>query len=293
MKARRRTWPGPLQDDAEKRLKKSRLIAALALAMLVGAIPPVLAQFIPGPVPGSTSKRPVFPPRFPTHKVDPAAVERGKALFTSNGCSFCHGADAAGGDGGPSLRRSGVVLRDQQGESIGKIVKNGVPGTAMAAFKLTDAQIADVAQFLHSFVIGGTGTTHRPKTIVVGDASAGRSYFQAHCARCHSPSGDLAGFAAKFPDPVDLQQAWLAPDAKSPPRATIRLADGSRVSGQLTRLDEFSVAVATPQGERSFAREGGEPKIHIDYPLQYHSDMLRFLTDTEIHDVTAYLVTLK
>ena len=40
---------------------------------------------------------------------DPAAIERGKALYGVN-CQFCHGADTRGGDSGPSLLRSGLVL---------------------------------------------------------------------------------------------------------------------------------------------------------------------------------------
>src|SRR5262249_49414976 len=62
-----------------------------------------------------------YPVRAPG---DPAAIERGRATFSTN-CAFCHGADARGAAGGPSLLRSSVVLDDQNGELIGPVVQNG------------------------------------------------------------------------------------------------------------------------------------------------------------------------
>jgi cytochrome c oxidase cbb3-type subunit 3 len=270
---------------------KNKILAAGGMAALaaVGIIAAAQAQ-----APDTAAARAARPPNFPVRTVDPAAAERGKALFVGNSCSFCHGADARGGDGGPSLMRSTVVLSDQKGEKISAIVKHGVPGTAMPAFQLSDAQIADIAEFLHSFRLGnGTASTQRPKSIVVGAADAGKAYFQTNCATCHSVTGDLAGVASKYPDPVTLQQGWLGPKATKPTVATVALADGSRVSGRLTKIDEFSVTVTTPDGERVIPRDGEKPKVEISNPLARHVAMLGRYTDKDIHDVTAYLVTLK
>jgi cytochrome c oxidase cbb3-type subunit 3 len=250
---------------------KNKILAAGGMAALaaVGIIAAAQAQ-----APDTAAARAARPPNFPVRTVDPAAAERGKALFVGNSCSFCHGADARGGDGGPSLMRSTVVLSDQKGEKISAIVKHGVPGTAMPAFQLSDAQIADIAEFLHSFRLGnGTASTQRPKSIVVGAADAGKAYFQTNCATCHSVTGDLAGVASKYPDPVTLQQGWLGPKA--------------------TKIDEFSVTVTTPDGERVIPRDGEKPKVEISNPLARHVAMLGRYTDKDIHDVTAYLVTLK
>ena len=117
-----------------------------------------------------------FPPRPPA---DPAAVERGKTQYGVH-CSFCHGADTRGGDGGPSLLRSPIVLDDQRGELIAPVVRNGRLDRGMPKFALTDDQIVDVAAFIHSFRAAGYDQSRqRPPNIVVGDAKAGEAFFRA------------------------------------------------------------------------------------------------------------------
>src|SRR5215467_5447111 len=131
---------------------------------------------------------------------DAAAVERGKALYGVN-CTFCHGADARGGDGGgPNLLRSQIVLDDQRGELVAPVVQNGRVESGMPKFPtLTAAQVADLSAFLHSIPVGSrTGASSI--NIVVGDSNAGELYFRAHCASCHSAQGDLKGIASKIAD---------------------------------------------------------------------------------------------
>src|SRR5213080_417200 len=98
-----------------------------------------------------TSPRNAYPDR-PTG--DPAAIERGRALYSVN-CTFCHGADIRGGDSGPSLLRSATVLDDQNGELIAPVVQNGRADRGMPKFSFTDAQTQDVIAFLHSFTAAG------------------------------------------------------------------------------------------------------------------------------------------
>jgi mono/diheme cytochrome c family protein len=261
-------------------------------AALIGVLAACAAASTSGaqPQPGA----PPRPPNFPQRTVDTAAAERGRALYVNNGCSFCHGADIRGGDGGPSLQRSPIVLNDQKGERIGAIVKNGVKGTAMPAFQLSDAQIADIAEFLHSFgVSNGGGIAKPPASILVGSAAAGRAYFDRACPGCHSVTGDLAHLAAKYPDPLTLQQAWVAPKATRPVTATVTMADGAKLDGRATRIDEFSITLALADGERTVRREGDRPRVELHDPLQGHAELLRRYADKDIHDVTAYLVTLK
>src|SRR5262245_44562621 len=92
-----------------------------------------------------------YPNRAPG---DPVAIERGRSTYSAN-CAFCHGADARGGDGGPSLLRSSVVLDDQNGELIGPVVQNGRTDRGMPRFGMTNDQIADIATFLHTFRVAG------------------------------------------------------------------------------------------------------------------------------------------
>src|SRR5688500_8657666 len=123
---------------------------------------------------------PAYPPRPPA---DPVILARGKALYSVN-CTFCHGAEARGGDGGgPNLLRSTTVLEDRNGELLAPLIKAG-RGT-MPAIALTDAQVADVAAFLHGFEVSGTSRTVRtPISIVVGNAARGQAYVKARCASC-------------------------------------------------------------------------------------------------------------
>ena len=137
-----------------------------------------------------------YPARQP---VDSAILERGKALYSVH-CAFCHGADARGGDGGgPNLLRSQLVLSDQKGELIGDVVRNGRPANGMPPIALTQPQIADIADFVHSFSVGGDDAARNvPVTVVVGNATNGAAAFQARCAGCHSTNGDLKGIGARF-----------------------------------------------------------------------------------------------
>jgi cytochrome c oxidase cbb3-type subunit 3 len=234
---------------------------------------------------------------------DPAAIERGKGLYSVN-CQFCHGADTRGGDGGPSLLRSALVLADDHGELMAPVVRSGRPG--MPKFTLTDEQIADVAAFVHTFRAAGYDESRmKPPSILVGDAKAGEAYFASKCASCHSPTGDLRGLATRIPDPRMLQQTWLMPGTgvgrgASPvvrvpaTTVTVTLPSGERVEGKLDRLDDFIVSLTTADGtRRSFRTEGNTPKVDIHDPLQPHRDLWRTYSDTDIHNVTAFLVTLK
>jgi len=251
----------------------------------------------PRPAPQRRMDYPTRPPG------DPAAIERGKSLYSVN-CQFCHGADTRGGDGGPSLLRSSIVLADQHGELIAPVLRAGRPG--MPKFNFTDAQVADVAAFVHTFRAAGYDESRiKPASIVVGDAKAGAAYFNAKCGSCHSAAGDLRGLATKIADPRLLQQTWLMPGSgagrgESPPIAvapvtvTVTLPSGEKINGRLDRIDDFTVALTEENGtRRSFRTTGDTPKVELHDPLQPHRDLLRVYTDADIHNVTAFLVTLK
>jgi mono/diheme cytochrome c family protein len=241
---------------------------------------------------------------FPQHAPsDPAIVERGKAVYGVN-CSFCHGSDARGGEGGPNLIRAEIVLNDQNGELISPVVKNGRPDAGMPKLDLSAAQISDIAAFLHSFRVNGRDAArNRPPSILVGDAKAGEEYFRGKCASCHSATGDLKGIGARIADPKSLQQMWLSPGGGRgmaaaanlrPTTVTITLAPGQKVEGRLVRLDDFTVTLADSEGNsRSFRRSGDTPKVEVHDPLEPHRQLLPVYTDKNIHDITAYLATLK
>ncbi|HXR74378.1 MAG TPA: c-type cytochrome [Bryobacteraceae bacterium] len=243
---------------------------------------------------------------------DPAQIARGKTLFGVN-CRSCHGADLRGGDmGGPNLLRSQVALRDLNGELIVPIIQGSRQQMGMPAIPISPDDAKAVAAYVRSVIetIGSQGKPPdegRPApSILVGNASEGKSYFEVKCASCHSATGDLQGIASKIPDPKMLQTAWVAggerrgrgeddpKDSARIPKATITLASGESVEGSLVRIDDFLVTVELVDGtQRTFRRNGDVPKVVIQDPMKTHTDMLSQYTDKDIHDVTAYLVTLK
>jgi len=275
---------------------------------------PIHAQ---SPEPGGAARGKTGPagrgsPNFPARSAgDPMAIARGRTLYDTN-CSFCHGEDARGGaEGGPNLIRSDYLLRDQNGEVLATIVQNGIPGTAMPKFTLSTTDLSDIAAFIHNFGISSRDPGRlRPPSIVVGDPKRGQAYFQAKCASCHAVTGDLKGIGSRIDDPRILQQTWIMPlvyggrggggtvasaALKVPPvTVTVTQADGRKVEGRLGRVDDFMVTLTEADGtSRSFRRNGAVPKVEVHDPMQPHKDLLRKYTDKDIHDVTAYLVTIK
>ena len=238
----------------------------------------------------------------------PEKVARGKALFQVN-CAFCHGADALGGSVGPNLRENQIVTDDKDGELLAPIIHGARADRGMPAIQMTQPDVSNIAAFLHSFTIGERERPAKPIDIVVGNASEGKITFERKCGSCHSVTRDLAGIASKLPNARDLQQAWLLPGgprrvAPGRPRGpglqvppvtvTITPPSGEKIAGTLERIDDFYVGLRTPQGDfRSFARHGDEPKVEIHDPVARHRALLGTYTDQEIHDITAYLVTIK
>src|SRR5262245_1425464 len=274
---------------------KEKIVPALPA---VAAVPILIGQITLRP----GAQRRDYPPRPPG---DPAAIERGRALYSVN-CTFCHGADTRGGDGGPSLLRAAIVLDDQNGELIAPVVKNGRADRGMPKFSFTDAQLQDIVAFIHSFTAAGYDASRlKPPSIVVGDARAGEAYFGRTCGSCHSVTGDLRGYASRFADEKALQQTWMMPGSGGrgaapvklnvpPTTVTVTLPSGEKVEGALDRLDDFVVSLTQRDGtHRSFRTSGDTPKVEVHDPLQPHRQLLPKYSDSDIHNVTAYLATLK
>lgn len=240
---------------------------------------------------------------------NPEAVKRGKNLFVSN-CGFCHGTDARGGATGPNLVRSVLVLHDAgTAKEIMPVVHNGRQGKGMPAFpQLTDAQIKDIAAFLlERTQAAANRMDYKILNIVTGNPKEGEQYFTAHCASCHSATGDLAHIASKF-DPTALQGRFLypqtahwpgmpgpPPDPRAEKTVTVTLGNGQTYEGVLTHLDDFNVALTTSNGEHHSWNFDDEKDLHMQVhdPLQGHVDLLRQYTDADMHNVLAYLETLK
>jgi cytochrome c oxidase cbb3-type subunit 3 len=224
-----------------------------------------------------------------------------------------------------NLLRSALVLSDQNGELILPVVKEGRqrPGMpVMPPIPLPDDDVKAIAAYIHSVAATMAGQGGPPPgppvelNIVVGDAAAGQKYFAANCASCHSPTGDLQRLASRYPSPMQLQNTWVAgvpspgggrgrpggppAGAAEPPRVpkpvtvVVTTADGQRYEGRLDRIDDFIVSLTQADGTpKTFRRNGDVPRVQITDPLEAHKKMLVKYTDKDMHDVTAYLVTLK
>jgi len=240
-------------------------------------------------------------------------IARGQGIYGVN-CRICHGTDLRGGEmGGVNLLRSQLVLNDQKGELILPVVKNGRLNPNMPPMPpfpgLPDDDVRALAEYIHSVAATMRGQGNPPPgsepvvlNVVVGDAAAGQKYFAARCSSCHSPTADLQGLATRITDPMMLQVTWVAGGrggrggggGSKPVMATVTMASGQKIQGALERIDDFIVVVREGDGPpRTIRRDGDVPKVEINDPLDGHRQLLTSYTDKDIHDVTAYLVTLK
>lgn len=225
-------------------------------------------------------------------------VKRGQQQFSQT-CSFCHGADANGGAEGPSLVLSSVVRHDQHGESIGQVIREGRPSKGMPSFPLSDSQISDIVAFLHARVTAsdirsaGKNGSYSLQQLLTGNAAAGKAFFEGSggCTGCHSPAGDLAGIAKRYA-PVELQARFLYPENAARETVTVSLPSGKTVEGVLLHLDAFTISLQDPDGWYH-SWPVSSVKFAVHDPLSAHKKLLDKYTNKEMHDVFAYLETLK
>jgi len=227
-------------------------------------------------------------------------VEQGAALFRQD-CSFCHGRDATGGESGPDLTRSKLVAADVNGEKISPVVRSGVPDKGMPAFDRTDQQIATLVAFIHTqqavLAEGGRkGAGGRkgvdPEDLQTGNLAAGKEYFESAggCVGCHSPTGDLAGVASRYKG-LELEERMLYPH-RVESKVTVTLASGQETTGTLEYLDEFTVGLTNADGAYQSWRTR-DVKYKVDAPVEAHAELFSKYTDDDIHNLMAYLQTLK
>ncbi len=282
--------------------------AALVAASITIAQGPPTANGVK-PLPGGKGA-PRDPAASPASRPRPATVnqqsysadeiKKGEQRFGAQ-CGFCHGRDAAGGEEGPDLTRSDIVAEDNRGDKIRPLLKTGRTDEGMPSFaSLSDADAMAIVAFIHTQKTkldadSGGRRQVDPEDLATGNAKAGLRYFDTACAKCHSATGDLAGIATRYKG-LALMQRMLYPTAGRPapkrPQVTLTLASGEKIVAPLAVEDEWTVSVTDAAGARK-TYEKSAVKYEVNDPMQAHFDQLGKYTDKDMHDVYAYLESLK
>ena len=248
---------------------------------------------------GQASPASVPPPRSPTAQTYPAdQVQAGQRIFTAQ-CGFCHGRDAMGGESGPDLTRAAVVAEDVRGDKLGPLLRTGRVDKGMPAFTLSAADLGAVVAFVHDQKTKAESLTGGRRSVDLadlqtGDPEAGRRYFSGASAKCHSPTGDLAGVARRLQGLPLLQRMLYPTPGREGSKATVTVTpqSGQAVTGRLAYRDEFTIGLTDSNGwYRAWPTR--LVTFVVNDPLQAHVDQLGKYTDGDMHDVLAYLQTLR
>ncbi len=229
-------------------------------------------------------------------QVTPENLAAGAQIYRQN-CAFCHGPQARGAEG-PSLITSDVVLGDDHGEHLATFLKAGRPEKGMPSFAgLPDSQLKDIAEFLHLQVeqVANRGTYH-VLNILVGDAAKGQAYVGDRCMSCHTPA-TFQHIAGRFRSPDQLQRGWIWPtrpaDHSLAITATVKPADGAVLSGRVTQVSDFRITLVDSNNQIHVIERGPGVAVQMKDPLAPHQAMIMTLQDDDMHNVTAYLETLR
>jgi cytochrome c oxidase cbb3-type subunit 3 len=234
-------------------------------------------------------------PQSPTAQTaSPAQIENGQALFVQH-CAFCHGKEADGGETGPDLTRSRLVRADVRGNLIGEVIRNGRPEKGMPPFTLSVQDTSALSAFIHDQKRKADSQHGGRKGVdaadlQTGNVETGKKYFASNCASCHSPTGDLSGVASRY-EGLKLEQRMLYPqDVKS--KVSVTTSSGQTIMGKLAYQDEFTVGLIDDSGQyRSWSTS--EVKYKIDAPVEAHAGLLAKYSDDDIHNLMAFLQTLR
>ncbi len=223
-------------------------------------------------------------------------AEAGGGLFRQN-CAFCHGRDAMGGETGPDLTQSKLVQADVNGDKISPVVREGRIEKKMPAFNFSSQELLSLVAFIHARETAAASQKGKRRGVEVadlqtGNVQAGKAYFNGAggCSKCHSPGGDLSGIATRFQG-LQLEERMLYPrGAKS--KVMVTQANGQQIEGILAYQDEFVIGLHDSAGTyHSWPTR--KVKFKIDSPVEAHVDQFPKYTDDDIHNLMAYLQTLR
>jgi cytochrome c oxidase cbb3-type subunit 3 len=195
------------------------------------------------------------------------------------------------------LTGSALVASDVHGNNISEVVRHGRPEKGMPAFQLPDPDMTAIVAFIHmrrDYEEAHPGGRRRVEVadLQTGNVALGKQYFDGagKCVSCHSPSGDLKGVSRRLVG-LKLEEALLFPsNAKA--KVTVTLPSGKTLTGDLKYRDEFAIGMVDQDGWYH-SWPVSAIKYKIDDPVQAHAELLGKYTDDDVHNLMAYLQTLK
>jgi cytochrome c oxidase cbb3-type subunit 3 len=202
-----------------------------------------------------------------------------------------------GGEAGPDLTQSKLVREDKTGEKISQVVHEGRPDNKMPGFNLSNPEISGIIAFIRAREAAAAAHPGGRRGVAVadlqtGNVQAGKQYFDSEggCVKCHSPSGDLAGVATRF-EGLELEKRMLYPEGAES-TVSVKLLSGQTISGILAYRDEFTVAL---RDGKSIYRSWPISRVRftVDSPVDAHVRLFNKYSDDDIHNLMAYLQTLR
>ena len=231
------------------------------------------------------------------HIVDNAAADRGRAVWAAQ-CINCHGTTARGGDKGANLVRSDMMWSDRYGSDLGPFLQKGHPTqSGVPGSSLSKTQIEELSHFIHQRLYDTLrgSPIFNVQNVLTGNVKEGEMYFngEGKCATCHSVTGDLAGFG-RTTNAVNIQQRFMFPRARTKKLTiTVTPASGAAVTGTPIHIDDFDVSLRDDNGEYHSWKRTAALKVVKNDPLKAHIELLDKITDKNMHDIVAYLESLK
>jgi len=228
------------------------------------------------------------------HQYGTTDIQAGARLYGAQ-CALCHGQN---GDGiaGVNLPRQ-QFRRVSSDDDIRNTIMTGVAAAGMPAFNLQAAELDGLVAYIRSgFDLSGT-------PFKVGIAARGQALYEGKgaCTTCHRVNGKGALSAPDLSDiganrqPAAIQRSLLQPtQAMLPINRPVRIVmrDGRNISGRRLNEDTSTVQLLDSQ-QRLVSLAKADIR---DYALGSTSEMPSYtgkLTDDEVADLLAYLISLK
>jgi putative heme-binding domain-containing protein len=232
----------------------------------------------------------------PTHagQYEQADIEYGAQLYSGH-CVVCHGER---GDAMPGANLgSGRFRHAETDRDLTNVIRNGVPGTAMAPSAYTESELGALVAFLRNM------SSINLSAVKLGDPTRGRALFvgKGDCDSCHRVGAegpraapDLTSIGATR-TAATLERSLLDPrvsllPANRPVRAVLR--DGTVVTGRRLNEDTFTVQILD-SNERLVSLDRAairEYTVGTEPTMPSYADVL---SDDERADLVAYLLSLK